>query len=98
MITHTVFFRLKHEKGSVEEKTLIQKALELGSISTVRNLRYVKEISPKNDFDHGLVMEFEDQNGYDTYNNHPDHQNFVQNVWLKEVEDFLELDHVPGSI
>ena len=98
MITHSFYFKLKHDKGSAEEKSLIQKALNLGSIATVRNLRYVKEVSPKNNFDHGLVMQFEDQEGYDTYNNHPDHQDFVQNVWLKEVDDFIEVDYVAGEL
>ena len=98
MITHTVYFKLKHEKGSEAEKIFIQKAVDLGAISTVHNLRYVKEISPKNDFDHGLIMHFENQEGYDTYNNHPDHVNFVENVWKKEVVDFMEIDYVPGDL
>lgn len=94
MITHTVYFKLKHEKGSDAEKAFIQKALDLGAISTVHNLRCVREVSPKNNFDHGLIMQFEDQAGYDTYNNHPDHQDFVENVWKAEVVDFMEIDYV----
>jgi len=95
MITHTVYFKLKHEKGSEAERIFIQKALDLGAISTVRNLKCVKEVSPKNNFDHGLIMQFENQDAYDTYNNHPDHVAFVENVWKKEVEDFMEIDYVP---
>jgi len=37
-------------------------------------------------------MEFASQQAYDQYNNHPDHVAFVQNRWIKEVEDFLEID------
>ncbi|MBE9518785.1 MAG: Dabb family protein, partial [Bacteroidetes bacterium] len=29
---------------------------------------------------------------YNTYNQHPDHVAFVQERWLKEVTDFLEID------
>ena len=97
MIIHTVYFKLKHDKGSEAEKIFIQKALDLGAISTVNNLRYVREVSPKNDFDHGLIMQFDNQDDYDTYNNHPDHQNFVENVWKKEVVDFMEIDYVAAE-
>jgi hypothetical protein len=37
-------------------------------------------------------MVFANQADYTTYNNHPDHVAFVQNRWLKEVSDFLEID------
>ncbi|MBY5960284.1 Dabb family protein [Membranicola marinus] len=97
MITHTVYFKLKHPKGSEEEKAFIQKAVDLGAIETVHNLRSVKEVSPKNNFDFGLIMQFEDQAGYDFYNNHPDHVDFVENVWKKEVVDFMEIDYVPNE-
>src|SRR5690625_611613 len=63
MITHTVFFSLNHEKGSNEEAEFIRKALELGKIPSVHNLRCVKEVSPKNSFDFGLIMQFKDQAG-----------------------------------
>ena len=41
-----------------------------------------------------LVEAYADQAAYDHYNQHPDHQNFVQNVWLQEVVEFLEADFV----
>jgi len=37
-------------------------------------------------------MVFANQNDYSAYNNHPDHVSFVQNRWMKEVSDFLEID------
>jgi|SRR5690625_96760 len=94
MITHTVFFSLNHEKGSNEEAEFIRKALELGKIPSVHNLRCVKEVSPKNSFDFGLIMQFKDQAGYDAYNNHPDHVDFVENIWKNEVREFMEVDYV----
>ncbi len=97
MITHTVYFKLIHEKGSDAEKQFIEQALALGNISTVHNLRCVREVSPKNNFDFGLIMQFEDQAGYDTYNNHPDHVSFVENVWKKEVAEFMEIDYVDSG-
>ena len=38
-------------------------------------------------------MEFADQGAYEWYNEHPDHVRFVQERWLAEVDDFLEIDY-----
>ena len=38
-------------------------------------------------------MEFADRAAYDGYSNHPDHVRFVQERWLAEVTDFLEIDY-----
>lgn len=95
MITHSVFFKLKHAKGSPEEAAFLAKAAGLATIPGVGNFEVLKETSPKNDFDFGLSMTFNGQAAYDGYNNHPDHVAFVQDVWLKEVADFQEIDHIP---
>lgn len=95
MITHSVFFKLKHAEGSAEETAFIAKARELAAIPGVGNFEVLEETSPKNEFAFGLSMTFVDQAAYDAYNNHPDHVAFVQEIWLKEVESFQEIDHVP---
>lgn len=93
MITHSVFFILKHDEGSIEEAAFLKQAMELTSISTVLNFQCARQVSPKNKYKLALIMQFEDQAGYDYYNNHPDHRRFVENIWLPQVEDFLELDY-----
>jgi hypothetical protein len=55
----------------------------------------LREISPKNDFEFGLSMVFENAKVYENYNGHPGHISFVQHYWLKMVEDFLEIDFEP---
>ena len=55
----------------------------------------MREVSPKNDFDYGLTMEFADQAAYAAYNEHPQHVAFVADRWDAEVTDFLEIDTVP---
>jgi hypothetical protein len=40
-------------------------------------------------------MEFSDEAAYVGYNSHVDHTRFVADRWVKEVEDFLEIDYVP---
>ena len=93
MIVHSVFFKLHHDKGSDAEREFLTQAAELASISGVENFQVLAELSPKNNFDFGLSMEFSDQATYDGYNNHPDHVRFVQEVWLKEVAEFQEIDY-----
>jgi len=93
MIRHTVVFRLKHDKGSNEEGLFLDAAKGLAEIPVVENFECLREISPKNNFDYGLSMEFKDQAAYEEYNNHPDHVAFVNQRWFQEVEDFLEIDY-----
>jgi len=93
MIRHTVTFKLKHEKGSIEETDFLAAAMKLSSLPTVDKFECLKEIGKKNNFDFGLSMEFEDINAYEVYNNHPSYIRFVQNVWVPEVVDFIEIDY-----
>jgi hypothetical protein len=92
MIIHTVVFRLKHAEGSAEEKAFMDRAKVLTAIPGVTNFQYRKQVSPKNNFTFGFSMEFESDADYQGYNEHPNHVDFVQNVWLPEVEEFMELD------
>ena len=94
MIRHTVVFTLKHAQGSAEEKKFLEDALILAKIPTVRNFERLKQVSPKNNYSFGFSMEFDDQAGYDTYDQHPDHVAFVRDRWKQEVTDFLEIDYV----
>lgn len=93
MIRHTVVFKLKHLKNSKEEADFLEAASKLSQISGVKNFECLRQISKKNDFDFGLSMEFDNQQTYDEYANHAEHVSFVQNVWLKEVENFMEIDY-----
>jgi hypothetical protein len=40
-------------------------------------------------------MEFETEDAYEQYNQHPDHIAFVRKCWINEVSDFLEIDYEP---
>lgn len=92
-IHHSVFFKLKHPKGAQLEQEFFAAAKKLAAIPGVEKFECLKQISKKNKFEFGLSMEFASQELYDTYNNHPDHGAFIQDRWLKEVEDFLEIDY-----
>ena len=94
MIIHSVFFRLNHESDSEGESSFFKKASLLETIPGVTDFKVLKEISPKNPFRFGFSMEFYDQAAYDAYRNHPDHVQFVQQIWLSEVAEFQEIDYV----
>ncbi|MDM0111887.1 Dabb family protein [Variovorax sp. J22R133] len=95
MIKHTVFFRLKHPHGSDAEARFIELAHTLTRIPGVNDFECVRQVGKKCEFDWGLLMAFDDQGAYDAYNSHPDHQAFVAEHWMSEVEEFLEIDYVP---
>jgi Stress responsive A/B Barrel Domain len=95
MIRHSVIFKLKCPNDSPEEKDFLNVAKKLANIPGVQNFESSKQTSKKNKFDFGLSMEFASQKLYDEYSNHPDHAHFIQQYWLKYVEDYLEIDYEP---
>ena len=92
-IRHTVAFALTHPEGSSAERDFLEAAERLAAIPGVEAFELLVEVSPKNDYRFGISMEFADRAAYEGYNEHPDHVRFVQERWLAEVSDFLELDY-----
>jgi hypothetical protein len=97
MIRHTVVLRLKHPAGSSAEREFIAAAQSLRSIPGVGKFEVLRQVGRKNSFTFGISMEFADAATYARYNEHPDHKRFVQERWLKDVQEFLEIDYVPYS-
>ncbi|MCX6924566.1 MAG: Dabb family protein [Verrucomicrobia bacterium] len=95
MIRHTVAFKLKHPAGAPAEIDFLQAARQLAAIPTVRNFEVLRQVSKKNNYAFALSMEFTSPQDYQTYNDHPCHQTFVQTRWIPEVSEFLELDYEP---
>lgn len=92
-IQHMVIFNLSHQKDSDKARQFIQDGTRiLTGIPVVRNFQSFNQVSKKNKFQYGFSMVFASQNDYSAYNNHPDHVAFVQERWMKEVSDFLEID------
>ena len=91
-IRHTVAFTLAHPPGSDGERDFLEAAEQLAAIPGVEAFEVLAEVSPKNDFRFGISMEFANRAAYEGYNAHPDHVRFVQERWLSEVSDFLEID------
>ena len=93
MVRHSVIFKLKTSLDSAEVLNFFNAAKKLANIPGVQNFEALKQTSKKNKFEYGLSMEFATEELYSQYTNHPDHVNFVQQYWLKNVEDFLEIDY-----
>ena len=93
MLTHSVFFKLKFPKGSVEEHDFFHAAAKLAAIPGVENFKSLRQLSSKNDFDFGLMMDFKSQEDYVSYSEHSDHVAFVANFWGQNVADFMEIDY-----
>lgn len=95
MIRHTVAFRLKHAAGSAEETNFLEAGARLATIPGVERFESLRQVSAKNDFTFGFSMEFAGPEQYRSYNEHPDHVAFVQDRWISEVAEFLEIDYEP---
>jgi hypothetical protein len=92
-IQHGVIFTLMYEKGSAEAAKFINDGKRiLSAIPTVKDFHAFEQVSPKNDYQYGFTMVFDSDEDYKAYNDHPDHVDFVENRWKKEVTDFLEID------
>jgi hypothetical protein len=96
-IRHTVVFTLSHPEGSAEEANFLASAARLGDIPGVDAFEILRETSPKNGYRHGISMEFDGPDAYTAYNEHLDHVRFVQERWLPEVAQFLEIDYEPPT-
>jgi hypothetical protein len=92
-IRHTVVFRLRHAEGSPEESAFLDAAAELAGIDGVEAFEVLRQVGAKNDFAFGLSMEFAGDDAYAAYNEHPVHMRFVEERWVPEVTDFLEIDY-----
>ena len=92
-VRHTVSFDLHHAAASPEEADFLAAAERLAAVPGVEAFEVVREVSPKNGFRFGISMEFADEAAYAAYNAHPDHVRFVEQRWLAEVSDFLEIDY-----
>jgi hypothetical protein len=92
-IRHTVVFTLSHSKESPAEADFLAAAGALAAIPGVEAFQILRETSPKNAYRFGISMEFAGPEAYAAYNEHPDHVRFVNDRWLAEVSDFLEVDY-----
>jgi hypothetical protein len=95
MIRHSVILKLKENISNESKKAFFDAADKLKEIPDVETFEVLNQISPKNKFEYGISMEFDTNEKYENYSNHPVHVAFIQNFWIPNVEDFLEIDYTP---
>ncbi len=92
-IRHMALFTLKYSEESAEIEAFLKDGADiLSAIPVVHNFEVLRQVSAKCEYDFGFSMEFENQEAYETYNNHPSHQAFVKERWDTEVVKFQEID------
>src|ERR1700730_16009519 len=92
-IRHTVVFTLSHPEGSAAEADFLAAAGALSALPGVEAFQILRETSPKNAYRFGISMELAGPPPHQAHNNPPDHVRFVNDRWLAEVSDFLEVDY-----
>lgn len=93
MIFHSVFLQFKSNVSLEQQDHFFSEAKKLAQIPGVQSFQCLQEISPKNPFEFGLIMQFETDEIYQAYTNHPDHIHFVENIWIPSVANFQEIDY-----
>jgi heme-degrading monooxygenase HmoA len=93
MIRHSVILKLKTTLSKEEKQAFFDAVDKLSEIPKVQKFEVLRQTSQKNKFEYGISMEFDNQEQYDHYSNHPSHLHFIQNFWINSVEDFLEIDY-----
>ncbi len=92
-VLHTVIFDLKYPVGSPEaEKFLTDGYNILTKVPGVHDFQVFRQCSPKNDYQYGFYMRFNNQADFDSYTANPDHTKFVEERWDTEVVRFQESD------
>ena len=91
-IQHTVTFRLNE---GADQDAFLARARELAEIPGVLEFEVLERVGQKaTQFHLALSMWFNSDADYASYNEHPDHVAFVENVWIPNVAEFLELDYL----
>ncbi|CAM4203245.1 Dabb family protein [Cytophagaceae bacterium 50C-KIRBA] len=93
MIYHSVFLQFKSDLSQEQRDLFFSEAKKLAEIPWVQSLECLREISPKNSYEFGLIMQFETDALYEAYTHHPDHVRFVENIWIPSVANFQEIDY-----
>lgn len=92
---HSVIFSFNKNVDSARASYFFMAAEKLSSISGVLNFKQWKQVSKKNSFEYGISMEFNSEEDYQHYNDHPAHATFIAEQWMPCVADFLEIDFEP---
>ncbi|MFX0557810.1 Dabb family protein [Maribacter sp. CXY002] len=92
MIKHSVLFNFREDITPTEQHDFFKSTNNLSLIVGVKDLEILRQFNAKNTFQYSISMAFDTLEAYHRYNDHAEHQSFIQKQWLPLVKDFLEID------
>ncbi len=95
MIEHIVLFRFKDEITDSTKQTIVQELLKLkDKVPSILSITAGKNFTDRSKgFEYGLVVRFEDRQGLDAYQVHPDHQKVIHELIRPALADILAVDY-----
>ena len=94
MLFHSVLFNFKPDIGEEKKNEVLKHARELlAGIPGVMNLHVGKAIRQKSDYEYGLFMYIDNQEGLQVYREHPNHVKFRDVEFFPFLENYKGLDY-----
>lgn len=91
-LRHAGIFKFKPTVSESQKHEFFVALKALEEINGVEKMEVSRQTSSKNKFKYGFSMEFANNEIYQAYSIHPQHDAFVQDYFIPLVEDFLEID------
>lgn len=89
MFRHTIAFRLRHARGSLQEKAFLRDAKVLAEIPGIGRFEQLRQTSPADDFHFMFALTFESQDAFELFRVHPKYRQFYDERWTREVSASL---------
>jgi len=91
-IRHAGIFNFKATVSESQKHAFFVALKALEEIKGVEKMEVSRQTSSKNKFKYGFSMEFANNEIYQAYSIHHQHDAFVQDFFIPLVEDFMEID------
>jgi len=91
-IRHAGIFNFKPTVSESQKHEFFVALKALEEINGVEKMEVSRQTSIKNKFKYGFSMEFANNEIYQAYSIHPQHDAFVKDFFIPLVEDFMEID------
>jgi hypothetical protein len=91
-LRHAGIFNFKPTVSESQKHEFFVALKALEEIDGVQKMEVSRQTSSKNKFKYGFSMEFVNNEVYQAYSIHPQHDAFVKEFFIPFVEDFMEID------
>jgi hypothetical protein len=91
-LRHAGIFNFKATVSESQKHKFFVALKALEEINGVEKMEVSRQTSTKNKFKYGFSMEFANNDIYQAYSIHPQHDVFVKDFFIPLVDDFMEID------